>query len=197
MKKTSPTLTARPQKNRILLIVASLMIGSGILRIGHEFGSAIANQPGLVTQDAKDQSKGDSEKTRMAELLARLQEREAALTQREKDIFEREQAAQKATVEAQQKLIALEMAEEKLRKTLSGAEGAAEKDLARLTSMFETMKPKKAAELFSEMAPNFAAGFLARMEPEAAARVLSGLRPETAYSISVFLAGRNTSVPKN
>lgn len=197
MKKTSPALTERPQKSRILLIVAALMIGSGILRIGHEFGSAIANQPVAVTQDPKSQTNGDSDKARMAELLARLQEREAALIQKEKDLFEREQAAQKATVEAQQKLVALETAEQKLRKTLSGAEGAAEKDLVRLTSMFETMKPKKAAELFAEMAPNFAAGFLARMEPEAAARVLSGLRPETAYSISAFLAGRNTRVPKN
>ena len=83
-----------------------------------------------------------------------------------------------------------------MRATLSLADEASEKDILRLTSVYENMKPKDAAILFEQMEPNFAAGFLGRMRPDIAAEILSGLSPEVAYSISVILAGRNANVPK-
>ena len=86
-------------------------------------------------------------------------------------------------------------AEAALRETLSLADGAVEKDIARLTVVYETMKPKEAAALFEEMAPEFAAGFLARMRPEAAAQIMTGLSAEVAYTISVLMAGRNAQAP--
>ena len=96
----------------------------------------------------------------------------------------------------QKKLVDLQQAEQKLLATLSLADGAAEADVTRLTSVYEQMKPKDAAALFETMDPTFAAGFLARMKPEAAAGVMAGLSPEAAYTISVVLAGRNGEVPK-
>ena len=68
---------------------------------------------------------------------------------------------------------------------------AAEDDLAGLTRVYETMKPKDAAALFERMDARFAAGFLARMRPEAGAGIMAGLSPEAAHAISVVLAGRN------
>ena len=94
-------------------------------------------------------------------------------------------------------MIALEQIESDLRKTLALADGAAENDLARLTSVYENMKPKDAAALFETMEPDFAAGFLGRMRPDAAASVMTGLSPGAAYSISVILAGRNANAPKS
>ena len=90
----------------------------------------------------------------------------------------------------------MQAVEAKLSATLSVADGAAEKDLARLTAVYEAMKPKDASALFETMAPEFAAGFLGRMRPEAAALVMTGLSPKAAYGISVLLAGRNALVPK-
>ncbi|KIN65935.1 hypothetical protein Z945_982 [Sulfitobacter noctilucae] len=91
----------------------------------------------------------------------------------------------------------LEEAEANLRRTLSLTDGAAEDDLARLTAVYENMKPKDAAALFATMEPDFAAGFLGRMRPDYAAAVMTGLPPDVAYSISVILAGRNANAPKS
>ena len=99
--------------------------------------------------------------------------------------------------EITKRLTALEQAEVELRGTLALADNAAENDLARLTSVYENMKPKDAAALFGAMEPDFAAGFLGRMRPDAAAAVLAGLSPDAAYSISVILASRNANAPKS
>ena len=88
-----------------------------------------------------------------------------------------------------------EAAEAKLASTLALADNAAENDLARMTSVYENMKPKEAAALFEEMSPDFAAGFLGRMRPDAAAAIMAGLSAPTAYTVSVVLAGRNASAP--
>jgi flagellar motility protein MotE (MotC chaperone) len=87
--------------------------------------------------------------------------------------------------------------ENELKKTLKIADGAAEADLARLTAVYEAMKPSDAAKVFTKMAPEFAAGFLGRMAPGSAAAVLAGMPADEAYSISVLIAGRNALVPKN
>ena len=55
------------------------------------------------------------------------------------------------------------------------ADGAAEKDIARMTTVYEAMKPAEAAQIFERMDVAFAAGLLARMRPEAAANVLTGM----------------------
>ena len=91
----------------------------------------------------------------------------------------------------------LKTAEEELRAVLALADGAAEGDLARLTAVYESMKPKDAIPLFEKMAPEFAAGFLGRMRPDAAGAILSGLPPDSAYSISAILAGRNATAPQD
>lgn len=110
-----------------------------------------------------------------------MQKRQAALDEAEKSV--RAQMAELAEAEAE------------LNKTIALADGAAENDVSRLTSVYESMKPKEAARLFEAMAPEFAAGFIGRMQPEAAAAVMSGMSAEAAYSVSVLLAGRNALAP--
>ena len=94
------------------------------------------------------------------------------------------------------RLAELQTAETDLKKTMTIADGAAEKDIAGLTAVYEAMRPADAAALFQTMAPEFAAGFLGRMRPDAAAAVLAGMKPDKAYSISVLIAGRNALAPK-
>jgi flagellar motility protein MotE (MotC chaperone) len=130
-----------------------------------------------------------------AALAAALSAREAAVELGEMALKDRMAALALAEETITQRLAELTAAETELARTLAIADQAAEQDLTRLTTVYETMKPKDAAALFETMAPAFAAGFLGRMQPQAAAAVMSGLKPETAYEISLVLASRNAEAP--
>lgn len=130
-------------------------------------------------------------------LLSSFQSREQRIKAEEQRISKRLEQLIQAEASIASQLAKLEEAELQLRKLLSIADSASEDDVARLTSVYENMKPKAAAIVFEEMAPEFAAGFLARMRPDAAALVMAGLNPQTAYAVSVVLAGRHIDVEKN
>lgn len=127
----------------------------------------------------------------IAALLAALDARAARLSEGEERLADRLQALAVAEVVLEKNLAALIAAEERLARRLAVADEGAEADLARLTQVYEAMKPKVAAELFDQMAPEFAAGFLGRMRAEQAAAILSGMASERAYLVSAVLAGRN------
>lgn len=176
-----------------LLALALLLASSGALRLGSNLGAAMANasdpQPeGTAAAPLNCPLPPLALSQALLEREERLRAQEAALESR--------MAALKLADEATAiRLAELKGAEEDLRAVLAIADGAAEGDLARLTAVYESMKPKDAAPLFEKMAPEFAAGFLGRMRPEAAGAILSGLPPDMAYSISAILAGRNATAP--
>lgn len=185
-----------------VLLIASLLITSAMLRIGAGLDIAVAGGTSpekiqTVEPTASKQQKHGQDRAEMGRLLAALQEREARLDEREQKIDARTKALAVASEEIEGRLQALEETEARLRETLALADGAAEGDLARLTTVYESMKPKDAAALFQTMEPDFAAGFLGRMRPEFAAAIMAGFPPDVAYSISAILAGRNASVPKS
>lgn len=190
---------SRKGRGSILLIVGLLM-GSGVVRLGVGTSEAIASTfAGLTREDTSAVTEaralrdgGDG----IARLLNALQARESAVEQREASLAFREKAVEIARQEIERRIAALETAEERLRSTLAIASTAAEDDLARLTTVYENMKPKNAAPLFEAMEPDFAAGFLGRMRPDAAAAIMAGISPGAAYSISAILAGRNAAAPK-
>ena len=129
--------------------------------------------------------------------LSAIRDRQKELDTRAARLERRLQAVREAERKMAAEREALLAAERKLAATLARADKAAEKDLARLTAVYENMKPRVAAELFAKMAPEFAAGFMGRMRPEAAAAIMSAIPPARAYAISVILAGRNANVPRN
>ncbi len=163
-----------------------------------------AGAPNKPNANSLDQETGQTQRlsnvtrsrNEISGLIAALTEREAQVAEREKKLEMRLRALSIADHEIEKRLLSLSETENKLRATLSLADEASEKDLLKLTSVYENMKPKDAAALFEQMEPNFAAGFLGRMRPEAAASVMAGLSPQVAYSISVILAGRNANAPK-
>ena len=197
-----------------VLVIAALLIGSATLRIATSATGALAQDgqlPNSLQQAIERQP--DTQATTPAEpvalqadslagrneikgLIAALTAREARLAERERQLEMRMQALSIADAEIEKRLKTLSETEQSLRATLSIADEASEKDLLRLTTVYESMKPKDAAVLFEEMEPNFAAGFLGRMRPDVAAQIMAGLSPAVAYSISVILAGRNATVPK-
>lgn len=173
------------------MAIAGLLMISGVIRVGLGITGARA----LETDVAPKVAVPASDAANMA-LLASLQEREKRLSGVEAQLADRQQAMALAEKTIDAKLAALKEAESALSATIARAETASEDDLAKLTAVYEKMKPAEAAALFETMAPEFAAGFLGRMRPEAAAGILAGLSPKAAYAMSVLLAGRNAKVPK-
>lgn len=192
-----------------VLLITVMLLSSALLRLGSGAGQALAEalqqpdaeKPAMQNKDT-DMAKTDVvgktvDRNEMSHLLRALQDREKRVRELEIQIDVRSKALSVADEEITKRLATLEQAETNLRRTLSLADGAAEDDLARLTAVYENMKPKDAAALFEAMEPDFAAGFLGRMRPDAAAAVMTGLTPERAYSISAILAGRNATAPKS
>lgn len=182
-------------------IIACLLL-SGLLRF-IENETAIAEEMAAFraadTNEAPPSAKSPEackKPAHIGPMLKAIQERQKHLEEGEARLWDRMQAlnvAEKRLARTTSELVA---AEAKLAATLAIADKAAENDLSRLTTVYETMKPKNAAQLFAEMAPEFAAGFLGRMRPSAAAQIMSALPSDGAYSISLFLAGRNAGAPK-
>ncbi len=176
-----------------LLIVSLFLATSGALRIGAGVGVALANSTAEVTPAAEPQTCAETPSA----LAEALRVKEAALAAREVAVENRVAALAVSEAAINKRIEEMTSVEAELKKTLQIADGAAEADLARLTAVYEAMKPADAAKVFSKMAPEFAAGFLGRMNPGSAAAVLAGMPADEAYSISVLIAGRNALVPKN
>lgn len=190
----------RKLRGGALLVVSVLLLGSAILRLGVQAGTPMAlDLPGAAEHNLETDNPKDASAQMPADLqllIDALQSREEKNKRKEIQIQDRMKALEIAEQAIDMKLAALIEAEEKLSATLTLADGASEGDLTRLTDVYQKMKPKDAAALFEEMAPEFAAGFLGRMRSESAASIMAGLSPKTAYTISVLLAGRNAWVPK-
>jgi flagellar motility protein MotE (MotC chaperone) len=128
-------------------------------------------------------------------LLAALQERQKQLDAEEARLADRKQSLGVAEKKLDEQLAAFDKAQKNLEKTLAMADQAAEKDIARMTAVYENMKPADAARIFEKMDVNFAAGLLARMRPDVAAKVLTDMQAETAYAVTLTIASRNHAVP--
>ena len=204
MAKAEKSKRMEKAKRGTLMLLAIFLMGSAAVRIALEAAPAIAlevsemqsSDDGSNVSTAGGGRSAVPDSAEMQAMLAAFKKRETLLNEREAELEDRMRALEIADQAINKKLTDLQQAEEKLLATLALADGAAEQDVTKLTSVYEQMKPKEAAALFEEMDPTFAAGFLARMRPEAAAGVMAGLSPEAAYTISVVLAGRNGEVPK-
>lgn len=204
-RATGPRTGTRRRRGRpkrgALALIAGLLLASAAIRVGlHSdavmaLDGARAEGTGNVDGEAIAAA-GCDQPPEIEAMLEAFKAREARLDQREVQLRDRMNALAIADEQITAKLAQLEAAESALKQTLALADSAAENDLTQLTSMYENMKPRQAAGLFEQMDPEFSAGFLARMRPEAAAAILAGLSSERAYAISVILAGRNSSVPK-
>lgn len=190
-----------------LMLVMMMFLSSAALRIVVGADEAFAQadtKPGTDQTEQLSEPLSEttpfsatSERERLARILKILQEKEARLNQKEEEQFERQRVLDDAAEQVKNRLAEIEEAEQQLRATLTLSDSAAEDDLSRLTSVYESMKAKDAAPLFEAMEPEFAAGFLGRMRPDAAANIMAGIKPDFAYTISVLLAGRNAQTGKN
>ena len=184
----------KPRRGALTAIVA-ILLASAVIRIGLNAGQVYAQATSntVPNSDLEECSPTPD----IQNVLAALAERDEQLKTREARISVEMAELKSASEEIEKKIQALKEAEDSLTKTLALADGAAEKDIDGLISVYEAMKPKDAALLFEEMTPDFAAGFLAKLKPDTAAAILAGMTPKAAYSLSAIIAGRNSSVPKD
>lgn len=183
----------RRSGRRALALITALFLGSAALRLAGAIPAAMAEAgPGAPSDEAAVACESEDG---VMELFQAVRAREAAVESREAKLSERARTIELAMAAMSRQKDALAAAEERLTAILAIADQAAETDVSRLVSVYESMKPKEAAPLFEAMDTDFAAGFVARMKPEAAAAVLSGMDTEKAYLISLALAGRNARAP--
>ncbi len=175
-------------------VLVGLFLASGLIRMA-EIAPAIAQEIGTTTPDPVQLASATPPVDAPA-LLAAIQAREAQLAEREAYIDRRSQTLAVAEQRIRAQMAALTAAEEKLAATLSLADNATEQDVARLTEVYQRMKPAEAAAIFQTMDIQFAAGFFSRMRPESSAAIMANLPADLAYSISVVMAGRNASAPR-
>lgn len=116
--------------------------------------------------------------------LARLEERQEEIKIREASL-----AAVEAKLETQ--LATVEEANANLQKKIDTLKTVANEDLKHLVGMYQTMKPKQAAEIFNSMDPAFAAGFLREMSSDKAGLIMANMDTRKSYTVSVIIAGRN------
>lgn len=203
--KPAPNKKKLKRKSRsgrgALWIIALIFLSSAAVRLASGAGAAVAREVSdLSHRDVADGLPADSAISCQSDeesyaLIGALLKREKDVEEKELLIARKMKAIQIAKAEVLENIDVLKNVETRLEATMVRAQTAAEDDLAKLTSVYETMKPKEAAALFEAMSPDFAAGFLARMRSDAAGAVMAGLMPETAYTISVILAGRNANAP--
>ena len=179
--------TPSPAVSGLGLIVLCF-VGSAALRLT-ENGVAFAEELSAAAGDATAADDGCSGNADA--LMESIRQREGELDSERKRLADRAQTLSVAEAKLKEQL-----AGNNLEATLAVADQAAEKDIARMTTVYESMKPADAAKIFEKMDVGFAAGLLARMRPEAAAAVMTGMKPESAYAVTVTIASRNAAVPK-
>ncbi|WP_172297620.1 MotE family protein [Pseudoruegeria sp. HB172150] len=201
-RKAPSKRKARRRSGRgVLWLLIAMLTASGAARLASGTGQVLAEEIANLTSEeghampASDDLAECEPAPDVAALLEAFAQREARLVERETALADRTAALNLAEQEIEKNLSALEKAEANLAELVTISDQAAEGDLARLTAVYEQMKPKEAAALFEEMAPEFAAGFLGRMRSDAAAAIMAGLEPGTANTVSVLLAGRNANAP--
>jgi len=177
----------------VLAFIITMLVLSGTLRLGAVGFAVASNAPDPAPPLNEDTCVTDTE---TQELMALLKSREERIKDVEKTQADRQAKLAQAEAAILDNLARVEEAEARLSKTIQNVDGASSEDIDQLTAVYQSMKPKDAAQLFEQMTPDFASGFLGKMSPAAAAGILSGLSSEKAYAISVVLAGRNANAPK-
>lgn len=179
-------------KIRKILVLSSLILAmASAIKLGQGVGSAYALQGSDINYDINGECEQD-----ITEVTRKLQERSLRLDEIEAQFNERNAALLLGEKALQERILELTAAEEKLKSTLSIADGAAEKDIRTLGEIYEAMKSEDAAKIFDIMTPEYSAGLLLALPPESSAAILSNMNPEHVYRISTIIAGRNTSAPK-
>jgi len=176
--------------------------------IGLTFAMLFLSRTAAVSAEVtpSDKKTEDIAETQEAEPQAAIEETEQCLTgtvletltadmtrleTRQKEIAEREVALAAIEKKLETQMTAIEKTNQSLQLKIDSLKTLASDDLLHLVGMYQTMKPKQAAEIFDSMDPAFAAGFLREMNSDKAGLIMANMDARKSYAISVIIAGRN------
>lgn len=181
-----------------MTLIVACFLGSAGLRLAEsapafsqEFSTLAAFRPAAGTAPSQELEPAEADA-----LLQAIRDREAQLDAEAQQLADRAQALRVAEKKLEEQLAAFDLARRNLEDTLAQADKAAERDIERMKTVYESMKAAEAAEIFQRMETSFAAGLLARMRPEVAAAVMAAMEPDAAYAVTLTIASRNARVPK-
>lgn len=124
------------------------------------------------------------------EVLQRLAERRDALDARERTIDQREALLQVTEQRIEQKIGELQTIKKELQTLLGEAKADQQTQLESLVKIYETMKPKEAANIFEAMENKGMIDIISRMKETKTAPILAAMDPKRAQEVTLLLANR-------
>jgi flagellar motility protein MotE (MotC chaperone) len=136
-----------------------------------------APPPPLITLSASD-----------IPLLQSLQERQALLEEREKQLAQREEAVHFIQQQVEEKLASLTTLRKEIGALIVEKEAFEEKRFEHLVKVYEGMKPEEAASLIERLQEDTATKLFYRMKEKKVSQLLGFVKPEVAAKLSERLA---------
>jgi flagellar motility protein MotE (MotC chaperone) len=125
------------------------------------------------------------------DLLHQLAARRAALDRRERQIDQRAVLVEGAAADLEQQIARLSALRDEIAAAVAAHDAAEDAKLASLVKIYETMKPKAAAEIFDRLEMPVLIEVVERMREVKAADVLARMNPDKAKQVTGELARRS------
>jgi flagellar motility protein MotE (MotC chaperone) len=129
------------------------------------------------------------------DLLQKLSERREALDKRERELEQREAMLRAAEKRFDEKVSELEGLKTQLRSLVDQRSKDEEERLRSLVRIYETMKPKEAAQILEKLDLDVVVGVIGRMKETKLAPSLASMLPERAKTLTSLLVDRSRDQP--
>jgi flagellar motility protein MotE (MotC chaperone) len=130
------------------------------------------------------------------EVLSSLTKRREELDKREAELDMRDKLLQATEQRLDQKLTEIKALDTQIQAAVRTLDDKQSKQIASLVKVYETMKPKDAAQIMQDLDKNILLEVAARIKESKMAPILAAMDPAKARDITVMLAKRN-EVPGN
>lgn len=170
----------------ILALIALALIKIGNLWIGFAEADAAVTAEVEPPTNAAPPSPPAGEPERR--LLERLAERRAALDAREAEMQTREQVLAIAERRIEERLVSLGQREAEIAALEAAQEERRIEEYSALSSAYQRMKPRDAAEIFEALDEGILVPVAAGMRTQALSGVLAEMKPEKARRLTILLA---------
>ncbi len=125
------------------------------------------------------------------DLLQKLSERRESLDKRERELEQREAMLRAAEKRFDEKVSELEGLKTQLRSLVDQRSKDEEERLRSLVRIYETMKPKEAAQILEKLDLDVVVGVIGRMKENKLAPILASMLPERAKTLTALLVDRS------
>jgi flagellar motility protein MotE (MotC chaperone) len=129
------------------------------------------------------------------DLLQALSQRRDKLEERERTLDQREALLKAAEKRLEEKVADLDAVKIELQQMLAKNNQEEDGRLRSLVRIYESMKPKDAAQIFDKLEINVLLGVVERMKEQKVAPILASMQPERARQVTDMLADKSQRPP--